>query len=135
MYRSARYPFLGAGSCRKDHVPMGSLIQPRKVLLPNFVVFAQEPGDDPIIGLVLGIPKIHPKSPFAWLPYTLMVVDVALLRKRTIRDFAAFIHVHCVNTLSDHFWRGSINVRGRPPSVAEIEALGLRAQRRLALFL
>src|SRR6202022_807846 len=63
-----------------------------------------------------------------WLPYTLMVIDLTFLRKRTIRDFAAFIHVHCVNTLSDHSWRGSINVRAGLPSVAEIEALGLRAQ-------
>src|SRR5439155_20466492 len=40
MDRSARQPVLAAGSCGKDDVPMGSLIQPWEVPLPDFVIFA-----------------------------------------------------------------------------------------------
>ncbi len=77
---------------------MGPLVQARKVGLPNLMVFAQEPGDDPIVGFLPGISRTHPSSPCPCIPRRPMVIDSVLLRKRTIRDVAAFIRVHCVNT-------------------------------------
>jgi hypothetical protein len=37
------------------------------MILPNFVVFAEKPGNGPLGGFDLGVICLHPKSPFLQL--------------------------------------------------------------------
>jgi hypothetical protein len=41
-----------------------ALVQAGEVILPNFVVFAEKPGNGPLGGFDLGMVSQHPKSPF-----------------------------------------------------------------------
>ena len=63
MDRSARDAFSRAGPRRKHDVPVRSFVQSREMILPDLMVFAQEPGDDAIGGFALGVATIHPRSP------------------------------------------------------------------------
>jgi len=43
------------------------LVQTGELILPDFVVFAEKPGDGPLGGFDLGMVRLHPKSPFLQL--------------------------------------------------------------------
>jgi len=43
------------------------LVQTGELILPDFVVFAEKPGNGPLDGFDLGVICLHPKSPFLQL--------------------------------------------------------------------
>src|SRR5215831_6473389 len=45
---------------------MRPFVQAREKILPNLMVFAKKPGDDPFGGFELGMIRAHSKSPSSW---------------------------------------------------------------------
>jgi hypothetical protein len=87
--RSTRHTFRGTAPRGEYHVPVCPLVQAGELILPDFVVFAEKPGDGPLGGFDFGMVSLHPKSPFLQLstgPGS--VVELATLQKRIFREHA-----------------------------------------------
>jgi hypothetical protein len=70
-------------------MPVRAFVQAREMILPDFMVSAEKPGNGTLGGFDLSMISLHPKSPFLpLLPRSGSVIELATLQKRMYRELA-----------------------------------------------
>jgi hypothetical protein len=86
--RAARDALLRAAPGREHDMPVRTLVQAGKIILPNLMIPAEEPRNDMFGGFGLGDIGVHRNHRFQILPSNSSVVRSATLEKGIFRELA-----------------------------------------------